>query len=161
MLTKVGFGYDIHRLVPGRKLLLGGVEIPHPKGLDGHSDADVLLHAICDGILGALGKGDIGEHFPNTDPQYKGISSLVLLNKVKVLLEAEGFWIGNIDCMILAEEPNLKDFKPKMRETIATSLGVSVENINVKATTQEGIGFGSTHDAIAAYASVLLWSPLS
>ena len=156
MHYKTGLGYDIHRLVKGRKLFLGGVEIPHSKGLDGHSDGDVVLHAICDALLGALGKGDIGEHFPNTDLKYKGISSLLLLEKVNEIVRGEGFAIGNIDTMILAEEPNLKAYKPKMRETIARTLGIDPSCVNIKATTQEGVGFGSTHDAIAAYATVLI-----
>ena len=108
MRQRIGIGYDIHRLARGRKLVLGGIEIPHGKGLEGHSDADVLLHALCDAILGALGKGDIGEHFPNTDSQYKGISSLVLLARVNAIADEEGYKIGNIDCVIQAEEPDRK-----------------------------------------------------
>jgi 2-C-methyl-D-erythritol 2,4-cyclodiphosphate synthase len=138
---KVGIGYDIHRLVPGRKLILGGVEIPYTHGLDGHSDADVLLHAICDALLGALGKGDIGEYFPNTDEKYKGISSLTLLGHVCQMVESEGYKIGNIDTMILAEKPNLKEFKPKMKATIARALSISENFVSIKATTQEGVGF--------------------
>ncbi len=153
---KTGFGYDIHRLIKGRKLFLGGVAIPHSQGLDGHSDADCLIHAVCDALLGALGKGDIGEHFPNTDVRYKDISSLILLEKVNALVQKEGFRIGNIDTMILAEEPNLKSFKPDMRKAMGDVLGLDPSLINIKATTQEGIGFGSTHEAIAAYATVLL-----
>ena len=156
MHYKIGLGYDIHRLVKGRKLFLGAVEIAHGKGLDGHSDADVVLHAICDALLGALGKGDIGGHFPNTDPKYKGISSRRLLEKVHKIVLGEGFEIGNIDAMILAEEPNLKAYKSKMRETIAKILGIDPACVNIKATTQEGIGFGSTQDAIAAYATALI-----
>ena len=156
MQYKTGLGYDIHRLVKGRKLFLGGVEIPQAKGLDGHSDADVVLHAICDALLGALGKGDIGEHFPNTDLKYKGISSRLLLEKVNEIVRDEGFTIGNIDTMILAEEPNLRAYKPKMCKIIAKTLGIDPSCVNIKATTQEGIGFGSTHDAIAAYATVLI-----
>mgnify|MGYP001559852488 CR=1 FL=1 len=155
-LYKVGMGYDIHRLVPGRKLFLGGVEIPHPKGLEGHSDADSLLHAICDALLGAVGKGDIGEHFPNTDVQYKGISSLILLKKVHQLVKEAGFEISNIDCVILAEEPNLKPFRSKMRETIGCTLNLEISTVNIKATTQEGMGFGARSEAIAAYAVVLV-----
>jgi len=156
MTHKVGIGYDIHRLVPGRKLILGGIEIPHTKGLDGHSDADVLLHAVCDALLGALGKGDIGEHFPNTDPKYKGISSLKLLAQTFDLVRQDGFKVGNVDTMILAEEPNLKAFKPQMRSAIARALAINESDVNIKATTQEGLGFGSGADAMAAYASVLL-----
>ena len=153
---KTGLGYDIHRLMKGRKLFLGGVEIPHDKGLDGHSDADVVLHAICDALLGAVGKGDIGEHFPNTNEKYKGISSLILLEKVIAIVEGEGFSIGNIDTMILAEEPNLKKYKMKMKETIAKVLKIAPDCVGIKATTQEGIGFGATHEAIAAFATVLI-----
>lgn len=156
MHYKIGLGYDIHRLVKGRKLFLGGVEVPHEKGLNGHSDADVLLHAICDALLGALGKGDIGEHFPNTDPKYKGISSLVLLEKVRKIVETQGYTIGNVDTMILAEEPNLKNYKPKMREAIARTLQIDPSCVNIKATTQEGLGFGPTREAIAAHAVVLI-----
>jgi len=155
-LYKVGLGYDIHRLVAGRKLFLGGVEIPHSKGLEGHSDADSLLHAICDALLGAVGKGDIGEHFPNTDDQYKGISSLILLKKVHQLVKEAGFGISNIDCVILAEGPNLKPFRSKMGETIGRALNLEISAVNIKATTQEGIGFGRTSEAIAAYAVVLV-----
>lgn len=156
MEQKIGIGYDIHRLVKGRKLVLGGVEIPHEKGLNGHSDADVVLHAICDAILGALGKGDIGEYFPNTDKKYNGISSLVLLTEVNRLVIKENFQIGNIDTMILAEKPNLKVYKPKMRSAIAGNLGIKESDVNIKATTQEGMGFGGKDEAIAAFASVLL-----
>ena len=153
---KAGLGYDIHRLVKGRKLFLGGVEIPFEKGLDGHSDADVLLHAICDALLGAMGQGDIGEHFPNTDAQYKNISSLILLSKVKDRVKASGYAISNIDAVILAEAPNLKPYKPKMRKTIAEALNMKDDQVNIKATTQEGLGFGSGQEAIAAYATVML-----
>ena len=114
MKQRVGIGYDIHRLIEGRKLILGGAEIPYDRGLDGHSDADVLLHAVCDAVLGALGKGDIGEHFPNTDEKYKDISSLILLEKVYALAEREGYQVNNVDCVIQAEEPNLKQYKPEM-----------------------------------------------
>ena len=156
MEQKIGIGYDIHRLVKGRKLFLGGVEIPHEKGLEGHSDADVLLHAICDAILGALGKGDIGEYFPNTDKKYKDISSLILLKEVNQMVKKEGYKIGNIDTMILVEKPNLKSYKPAMRLAIAGSLGIKEDAINIKATTQEGIGFGGKEEAIAAFASVII-----
>jgi len=153
---KIGIGYDIHRLEKGRKLFLGGVEIPYEKGLKGHSDGDVVLHAICDAILGALGKGDIGEHFPNTDAQYKDISSLDLLKKVNVLLQDEGYDINNIDTFIQAEEPNLKDFKQKMRAKIASQLMLKVEAVNVKATTQERLGAIGNKEGIAAFASVII-----
>ena len=157
MQTKIGIGYDIHRLKKGRKLFLGGVPVSFPKGLDGHSDADVLLHAICDALLGALGKGDIGEHFPNTDKKYKGISSVVLLKEVGKLLVQEGYVIGNIDSVVIAEAPHLKAYKPKMRKKIADALLTSPNNINIKATTQEGLGFGSHNkEAMAAYATALI-----
>ncbi len=153
---KIGIGYDIHRLVKGRPLVLGGVEIPFDKGLEGHSDADVLLHAICDAILGALAKGDIGEHFPNTDEKYRGISSLTLLAKVNAILQEEGFQIANIDSVILAEAPPIKPRKETMKKAISEVLKISPLQINIKATTQEGIGFGGGQEAMAAYAVVLI-----
>ncbi len=156
MIQKIGTGYDIHRLVNGRKLILGGVEIPFEKGLDGHSDADVLVHAICDALLGALGKGDIGAHFPNTEVKYKNISSLVLLSQVNDIIKKEGFTIGNIDTAVLAERPNLKSYKPSMRGAIARALGIEEKAVNIKATTQEGLGSVGQGEAIAAFASVLL-----
>ncbi len=156
MTQRIGIGYDIHRLVDGRKLVLGGVEIPYERGLEGHSDADVLLHAVCDAILGALGKGDIGEHFPNTDEQYKDISSLVLLEKVKDLVDQEGYKVGNVDCVLQAEEPNLKEYKPLMRAQIAAKLDVKERAVNIKATTQERLGAIGNKEGIAAFASVLL-----
>jgi 2-C-methyl-D-erythritol 2,4-cyclodiphosphate synthase len=156
MAQRVGIGYDIHRLVDGRKLVLGGVEIPYEKGLQGHSDADVLLHAVCDAILGALGKGDIGEHFPNTDKQYKNISSLALLEKVHAMAENEGYTIGNVDCVIQAEAPNLSKYKPNMRARIAATLKVDKNAVNVKATTQERLGAIGKKEGIAAFATVLL-----
>ena len=155
-MQRVGIGYDIHRLVKGRKLILGGVEIPYDMGLEGYSDADVLLHAICDAILGALGKGDIGEHFPNTDPQYKNILSLKLLKKVKDLVINEGYKINNVDVVVLAQEPQLKLFKPKMVFHIAYELGVDETAVNIKATTTEGLGSVGRKEGIAAYAVVLL-----
>lgn len=149
---RIGLGYDIHRLIEGRKLFLGGVEIPYIKGLDGYSDADVLLHAICDAILGAMGKDDIGIHFPNDDPTLKGISSLELLHKVSVLAEKSGFRVMNIDSTLILEEPKLLPFKAKMKKTIASVLGIDEDRINVKATTQEGVGAIGRGEAIAAYA---------
>jgi len=156
MKQKIGIGYDIHRLVKGRRLVLGGVEIAHERGLEGHSDADVVLHAVCDALLGALGKGDIGEHFPNTDDRYKGISSLELLSKVSTLVKAEGFHVNNIDIMIQAEEPNLKKYKAEMKARIAEKLFIKEEDVNVKATTQEKLGAIGAGEGIAAFASVLL-----
>ncbi len=157
MLQKIGIGYDLHRFEENRKLILGGFEIPYKKGLLGHSDADVLTHAICDALLGALGLGDIGEHFPDTDEQYKDISSLVLLSKVCDLLKREGFQVGNLDVVIIADQPNLKPFKPKIRLKLAEALAVKEEIINIKAKTTEGLGFGPSHEeAMAVYAVVLL-----
>jgi 2-C-methyl-D-erythritol 2,4-cyclodiphosphate synthase len=149
---RVGMGYDIHRLVEGRSLFLGGVEIPYIKGLEGYSDADVLLHAICDSILGAMGKDDIGVHFPNDDPQFKGISSIELLHRVSVLAEQEKFRIINIDSTLIMEEPKILPFKAKMRRTISSVLGIDEGRVNVKATTQEGVGAIGRGEAIAAYA---------
>jgi 2-C-methyl-D-erythritol 2,4-cyclodiphosphate synthase len=156
MKQRIGIGYDIHRLTQGRKLILGGVEIPYDKGLDGHSDADVLVHAVCDAILGALSRGDIGDHFPNTDQQYKDISSLVLLEKVKVLADEAGYEIGNVDCLIQAEEPNIGKYKSQMRTFIADRLAVDDGEINIKATTQERLGAIGNKEGTAAFASVLL-----
>ncbi len=149
---RVGLGYDIHRLIEGRKLFLGGVEIPYIKGLEGYSDADVLLHAICDAILGAIGKEDIGIHFPNNDPKFKGISSLELLHKVAVLAEASGYKIINIDSTLILEEPKILPFKAKMKKTLASVLGIDEDRLNIKATTQEGVGAIGRGEAIAAYA---------
>lgn len=149
---RVGLGYDIHRLVEGRRFKLGGVEIPYIKGLDGYSDADVLLHAICDAILGAIGKGDIGIHFPNTDPAFKDISSTELLDKVGAMLKASGFKIINVDSILILEEPKLEPFRDKMKEIISHSLGISEDAVNIKATTQEGVGSLGRGEAIAAYA---------
>jgi len=156
MNQKIGIGYDIHRLAEGRKLILGGIEIPYERGLEGHSDADVLLHAVCDAILGALGKGDIGEHFPNTEEQYKDISSLVLLGKVNAIVEEEGYRVNNVDCVIQAEEPNLKNYKSQMCCSIASKLAVNEDAVNIKATTQEQLGAIGNKEGIAAFASVLL-----
>lgn len=156
MQERVGIGYDVHRLVRGRKLILGGVTIPYPRGLEGHSDADVLTHAVCDALLGALGKGDIGEHFPNTDKKYKGISSLELLIEVKKLVQKEGYLVHNIDTVILAEEPNLKNYKVRIRRNLAMTLNIAHSAVNVKATTQEGLGFIGQKKGIAAYATALL-----
>ena len=156
MLQKIGIGYDIHRLVKGRKLILGGVEIPYSKGLEGHSDADVLLHAVCDALLGALGLGDIGEHFPNTDRRYRGISSVLFLEKTAALVKKEKFTVGNIDTVVLAERPHLKVYKEKMRNVIARTLKIPPRAVNIKATTQEGLGFHGKKEAIAAYAVALL-----
>ncbi|MBF0594848.1 MAG: 2-C-methyl-D-erythritol 2,4-cyclodiphosphate synthase [Candidatus Omnitrophica bacterium] len=153
---RTGIGYDVHVMVPGRNLVLGGVEIPHNKGLLGHSDADVLLHAISDALLGAAGKGDIGEHFPDTDLKYKGISSLVLLRQVGHLLETSGFQVVNLDCVLLAEQPKISPYKAQMKVNIAKELNVDVCQVNIKATTNEGLGFIGRQEGMAAYATVLL-----
>lgn len=153
---KIGFGFDIHRLENGRKLILGGVEIPFVKGLFGFSDADCLIHAICDAILGALGKGDIGEHFPNTDMRYKDISSIKLLQDVYGLMIEAGYVVSNIDTMIVAEEPKLAPFKEKMKTKLANILYTERENVNIKAGTAEGVGTIGSKESIAAYAVVLL-----
>ena len=149
---KIGFGYDIHRLVEGRRLVLGGVEIPYIKGLDGYSDADVLLHAVCDALLGAAGKDDIGIHFPNNDPELKGISSVELLKRVAAIVAREGLMIVNVDSTLVLEEPKLMPFKKRMRENISRALGIPEASVNIKATTQEGVGAIGRGEAIAAYA---------
>lgn len=156
-MQRIGIGYDLHRLVDGRKLVLGGLDIPCKKGLLGHSDADVLTHAICDALLGAIGLGDIGEHFPDTDPQFKDISSLVLLKKVYEFVCQRGYKIVNIDTVIIAEKPNLKPFKSKIRSCLAQALALNEEVLSIKAKTQEGLGFGPNgEEAIAVYAVALL-----
>ena len=156
-MERIGIGYDLHRLMEGRKLVLGGLEIPFKKGLVGHSDADVLTHAICDALLGAIGKGDIGEHFPDTDDEYKGISSMVLLDKVKSLVDEQSLKIVNLDTIIIADEPSLKSFKAKIKSSLAQALNLAEDQVSVKAKTTEGLGFGSgNQEAIAAHAAVLL-----
>jgi len=149
---RIGTGYDVHRLVEGRKLVIGGVEIPHEKGLLGHSDADVLLHAICDALLGAAGLGDIGRHFPDSASQFKDISSLVLLAEVRRLLAREGFRVNNIDATIIAERPKMAPHIAAMVANIASAAGAVPSAVNVKATTTEGLGFAGKGEGIAAYA---------
>lgn len=156
MQQRIGIGFDIHRFVDGRQLVLGGVDIPYSRGLDGHSDADVLLHALCDALLGALGKGDIGEHFPNTDPAYRNISSMILLEKVYQMVEQAGYVVSNVDAVIQAEEPKLREYKPQMKFHIAYKLAVSEDAVNIKATTMEGLGAIGHKEGIAAFVSVLL-----
>ncbi len=156
---RVGMGYDVHRLVEGRDLVMGGVNIPYEKGLLGHSDADVLLHAIMDALLGAAALGDIGKHFPDSDPAYKGISSILLLEKVGELLTGEGYFVGNIDATIIAQAPKMRPYIDQMRENIAKALDVDVSCINVKATTEEGLGFTGTGEGISAQAICMLTSP--
>ena len=156
MSFRVGIGHDVHRLVVGRTLMLGGIEVPHTHGLSGHSDADVVLHAICDAILGAAGLGDIGEHFPDTDAKYKGIKSSVFLKEVNKKVLDEGWIVGNVDILILAQEPKLQEFKPKMKYHIARQLNIDQAQVNIKAGTNEGLGYIGAQEGIAAYAVVLL-----
>lgn len=151
-MTRFGMGYDVHQLVEGRKLIIGGVEIPHRLGLLGHSDADVLLHAIADALLGAAALGDIGRHFPDTDPRYAGADSLRLLAHVMQLLKDKGYTVGNVDATIVAQKPKMKDFIPQMNENIARVLGVTTDQVNVKATTEEKLGFTGTEQGVSAYA---------
>lgn len=153
---RVGMGYDVHKLVEDRKLILGGVEIPYEKGLLGHSDADVLLHAIMDALLGAAALGDIGKHFPDTDEKYKGISSVRLLEHVAGLLEEHGFIVENVDATIIAQRPKMRPHIDKMRENIAEALHVELDQINVKATTEEGLGFTGSGEGISSQAVCLL-----
>lgn len=153
---KIGMGYDVHKLVENRKLILGGVEIPYEKGLLGHSDADVLIHAIMDALLGAAALGDIGQHFPDTDPKYKGISSILLLEHVGKLLEENFYIIGNIDATIIAQKPKLAPYREQMKKNIAKALKISENQICVKATTEEGLGFTGRGEGMAAQAIVLL-----
>ena len=153
---RIGQGYDVHRLTEGRKLILGGVEIPYEKGLLGHSDADVLIHAVMDALLGAAALGDIGQHFPDTDPAYKGISSIELLGKVGALLEEKGYVIENIDATIIAQRPKLASYRPQMEENIAEALHLDPSRVSVKATTEEGLGFTGSGEGIASQAITLL-----
>ena len=155
-MLRIGQGYDVHRLTQGRKLILGGVEIDYDKGLLGHSDADVLLHAVADALLGAAALGDIGCLFPDDDPAYEGADSLVLLEKVCETLRAKGFTPVNIDSTVIAQAPKLKDFIPHMRQNIASACGIDVSCVSVKATTEEGLGFTGAEEGIAAQATVLL-----
>ncbi|MCI8398777.1 MAG: 2-C-methyl-D-erythritol 2,4-cyclodiphosphate synthase [Oscillibacter sp.] len=152
---RIGHGYDVHRLVPGRRLILGGVEIPWERGLEGHSDADVLTHAVMDALSGAARLGDIGKLFPDTDPAYAGISSLKLLGEVGRLLREEGYAVVNIDAVLLAQAPKVGPYREKMAENIAAALGIDPEQVNVKATTEEGLGFTGDGSGMAAHAVVL------
>lgn len=153
---RVGFGYDVHRMVEGRPLVLGGVRIAYEKGLFGHSDADVLTHSVMDALLGAAGEGDIGRRFPDSDPQYEGISSLILLSAVREVLKKKGMEIVNIDSVIIAQAPRLAPYMEKMEFMLAESLGISRDRVNVKATTTEGLGFTGTGEGIAAYAVAMI-----
>ncbi len=153
---RIGIGYDVHKLVEGRKLIIGGVEIPHEKGLLGHSDADVLVHAIMDSILGALSLGDIGKHFPDTDGSYKDIDSMILLERTYDLMLESGYAVGNIDCVIAVQKPKLAPYIDSMREKIASVLNTSLSNINIKATTTEKLGFEGREEGISSQAVCLL-----
>lgn len=153
---RIGVGYDAHRLVDGRPLIVGGVEIPSPRGLLGHSDADVLIHAVCDAVLGALGLGDIGRHFPDTDERFSGISSLVILERVQAMASQRGFRCGNLDAVIIAQQPKMSPHIDRMRAAIAGGLNISPDAVSIKATTTEGLGFEGRAEGIAAQAVVLM-----
>ena len=153
---RIGHGYDVHRLVPGRDLILGGVKIPYELGLDGHSDADVLLHAVMDALLGAAALRDIGYHFPDTDPTYKGADSMALLKEVGRKIAAAGYRVGNIDVTMIAQRPKLKDYIPTMAKNIAAALGIEGTRVNVKATTEERLGFTGTGEGMSCHAVCLL-----
>ena len=153
---RIGHGYDVHKLVEGRDLILGGVKIPHHLGLLGHSDADVLLHAVSDALLGAAGLGDIGKHFPDTDPRYKGADSRVLLRHVVGLVKENGYRISNVDVTMIAQKPKLKDYIPGMRANIASDLGIGESRVNVKATTEEHLGFTGREEGLSCHAVCLL-----
>lgn len=153
---RIGIGYDVHQLIAGRKLWLGGVEVPHSKGLLGHSDADVLIHAICDALLGAAALGDIGKHFPDKDPQYKDIDSKILLRKCGELLEKKGYYIVNIDSIVVAQQPKVGPFIPQMRQVMADILNIDIDQISVKATTTERLGFEGREEGISSQAVVLI-----
>ena len=154
--VRIGHGYDVHRLVEGRRLILGGVDIPWERGLLGHSDADVLTHAVMDALLGAAGLGDIGQHFPDTDPAYTGADSLKLLEHVAALLRERGFTVGNVDATVLAQRPKLAPHIPQMRDNLARVMGVDASQVNVKATTEESLGFTGSGEGMAAHAVVLI-----
>lgn len=156
MKIRTGIGIDVHKLVKGRDLWLGGMKIDHDKGLEGHSDADVLIHAICDALLGALALGDIGQHFPDTDKQLKNIDSKILLEKVVLLVNTKGWHIVNIDATICAQKPKLSNFIPQMRNILSKVMKIEVENISIKATTTEHLGFEGREEGISAYATVLV-----
>jgi len=153
---RIGNGYDVHRLVKGRKLILGGVDVPHSRGLEGHSDADALVHALCDALLGALGAGDIGAYFPDTDPKWTGISSLLLLKEVMRMCREKGFRVANVDAIIVAQLPRLAPHIPEMNKNIASAIDVETDRINIKATTTEKLGFAGREEGISAYAVALL-----
>lgn len=153
---RIGHGYDVHRLAAGRDLIIGGVQIPHRMGLDGHSDADVLTHAVMDALLGAAALGDIGQHFPDTDPAYLGISSLKLLTRVWALITEKGYRLGNLDVTVLAQKPKLAPYLPQMKEKLCAILGAEPDRVNIKATTEEHLGFTGREEGIACHAVCLL-----
>ena len=153
---RIGHGYDVHRLAAGRDLIIGGVQIPHRMGLDGHSDADVLTHAVMDALLGAAALGDIGQHFPDTDPAYLGISSLKLLTRVLALITERGYRLGNLDVTVLAQKPKLAPYLPQMKEKLCAILGAEPDRVNIKATTEEHLGFTGREEGIACHAVCLL-----
>ena len=155
---RIGTGYDVHKLVPGRKLILGGVTVPYELGLDGHSDADVIVHAIMDALLGAAALGDIGQHFPDNDPKYKGADSIELLKEVGNILKKEGYKVGNIDSTIIAQRPKLMTFLPEMRKNVAAALGIDVNQVSIKATTEEHLGFTGRGEGISSQAVALIES---
>lgn len=155
-VVRIGTGFDVHALVAGRKLILGGVEIPHPRGLDGHSDADVLLHAVADALLGALALGDLGAHFPDSDPRYRDADSRALLRHVATLVAAGGYAVANVDATVIAQAPKIAPFVPAMRANVASDLGCDVGSVSIKATTTEHLGFTGREEGIAAQAVVLL-----
>lgn len=157
MKFRIGHGYDVHRLVENRKLIIGGVDIPHTKGLLGHSDADVLTHSICDALLGAAAFGDIGKHFPDNDNRYKNADSLILLQKVCILIRSEGYEISNIDSTILAQAPKLRPYIDEMRKNLAEAMNLSIEDISIKATTEEKLGFTGNEEGISAHAVALIY----
>lgn len=157
-MMRIGHGYDVHRLVEERKLILGGVDVPYERGLLGHSDADVLTHAVMDALLGAAALGDIGRHFPDTDPAYKGADSLKLLDHVMEMLRQKGWKVGNVDATIIAQRPRLAGFIPEMRDNLARHMGVEADQVNVKATTEEKLGFTGSGEGIAVHAVALLES---
>jgi len=156
MKIKVGFGFDVHQLVEGKDFWLGGIKLEHTKGAVGHSDADVLIHAICDALLGAANMRDIGFHFPPTDDQYKGIDSKILLKKVMTIIESKGFTVGNIDATIALQEPKLSPYINQIRETLAATMGIEEEDVSIKATTTERLGFEGREEGVSAYVVVLL-----
>ena len=155
---RIGTGYDVHKLVEGRKLIIGGVEIPHTLGLLGHSDADVLLHAIMDAVLGAAGLGDIGKHFPDTDEAYKGADSIKLMEHVAELIAEEGYVVGNVDATVIAQKPKLRPYIEQMEENVAKALGITTDRVNIKATTEEHLGFTGREEGISSQAVALLES---